>query len=56
MARAGKKQWHSWIPSPLREHLRAWELKRKIAALDDDYASQLEEARGKNKHQERVPV
>ena len=55
MARAGKTRWHSWMPGPLREHLRAWELKRNIAALEEDYTSQLEEApRGSHKHQELV--
>ena len=44
MTRLGKKRWHSWIPRPLRKHLRALELERDLAALSDEYTSKFEEA------------
>ena len=53
MTRVGKKRWHTWIPRPLREHLRARELEWVVIALSDEYASKLE-SHSPNLHPEIV--
>ena len=52
--RIGKKWWHSCIPNRLQERRLVWALKREIAALEDDFSTQYENARNEGQQEEAV--